>query len=293
MSVLAQAQEQLQAACGAAWTRLLREFTAAHHAAFRQAVAAVAQLDALQALAVVASSPGYCRPQVGCCWLVLTPPQNERLHASDALLQADSFACFSCARKRACTPFVASKFWSRLLETGAVWRPPLAKLLPRIGTGMGWGSCQQDILLLLLLPLCGTSFASIYEQFVEEGEPQQLTITEGKHPMLDLALDGTAVANSLNLTWDVTRAAIITGCVCDVVWCTTEQAGRGGRRGGASAPYGDIVATSTGARQREWGREGNVGEGRSSQERVTADTPLHVLIPPPTHTGQTWEARVC
>ena len=64
MAALAQAQEQLQAACGAAWTRLLHDFTAAHHAAFRQAVVAVAQLDALHALAVVASSPGYCRPEV-------------------------------------------------------------------------------------------------------------------------------------------------------------------------------------------------------------------------------------
>lgn len=67
MAALAQAQEHLQSACGAAWTQLLQDFTAAHHAAFRQAVAAVAQLDALHALAVVAMSPGYCRPQVGRC----------------------------------------------------------------------------------------------------------------------------------------------------------------------------------------------------------------------------------
>lgn len=64
MAALARAQEQLQAACASAWSQLLRDFTAAHHTAFRAAVAAVAQLDALYALAVVASSPGYCRPQV-------------------------------------------------------------------------------------------------------------------------------------------------------------------------------------------------------------------------------------
>jgi DNA mismatch repair ATPase MutS len=64
MAALARAQEQLQAACGVAWVQLLRDFTAAHHAAFRAAVAAVAQLDALHGLAVVASGPGYCRPQV-------------------------------------------------------------------------------------------------------------------------------------------------------------------------------------------------------------------------------------
>jgi DNA mismatch repair protein MSH3 len=65
MAALARAQEQLQAACAAAWSQLLRGFTAAHYPAFRAAVAAVAQLDALYALARVASSPGYCRPQVG------------------------------------------------------------------------------------------------------------------------------------------------------------------------------------------------------------------------------------
>jgi hypothetical protein len=64
MAALARAQEQLQAACAAAWSQALRDFTASHHAAFRAAVDAVAQLDALHALAVVASSPGYCRPQV-------------------------------------------------------------------------------------------------------------------------------------------------------------------------------------------------------------------------------------
>lgn len=64
MAALARAQEQLQAACAAAWSQALRGFTAAHHAAFRAAVDAVAQLDALHSLALVASSPGYCRPQV-------------------------------------------------------------------------------------------------------------------------------------------------------------------------------------------------------------------------------------
>jgi len=50
-------------------------------------------------------------------------------------------------------------------------------------------------------------------QFVDEGQPQQLVIKEGKHPMLDLMMDGSAVANDLELRWDGTRAAIITGWV--------------------------------------------------------------------------------
>lgn len=64
MAALARAQEHLQTACGAAWTQLLQDFTAARHSAFREAVAAMAQLDALHSLAVVASKQGYCRPQV-------------------------------------------------------------------------------------------------------------------------------------------------------------------------------------------------------------------------------------
>jgi DNA mismatch repair ATPase MutS len=48
-------------------------------------------------------------------------------------------------------------------------------------------------------------------QFVDESEPQRLEIVEGKHPMLDLALDGAAVSNSLYLSWQGTRAAVITG----------------------------------------------------------------------------------
>lgn len=48
-------------------------------------------------------------------------------------------------------------------------------------------------------------------QFVDEDQPQQLNITDGKHPMLDLSLEGAAVPNSLELRWDATRAAIITG----------------------------------------------------------------------------------
>jgi hypothetical protein len=76
MAALARAQEQLQAACGAAWAALLRDFTSAHHAAFREAAAAVAQLDALHSLALVAASPGYCRPKVwawawACVWVWL------------------------------------------------------------------------------------------------------------------------------------------------------------------------------------------------------------------------------
>jgi DNA mismatch repair ATPase MutS len=52
---------------------------------------------------------------------------------------------------------------------------------------------------------------SLVPQFVGEDEPQQLTITEGKHPMLDLVLDGAAVPNSLALHSDGVRAAVITG----------------------------------------------------------------------------------
>lgn len=59
-------------------------------------------------------------------------------------------------------------------------------------------ACLQNMLLLLL-------------QFVDEGEPQQLCVVEGKHPMLDMALEGGAVANSIDLRWDATRAAVITG----------------------------------------------------------------------------------
>eukprot|EP00775_Hariotina_reticulata_P004121 gene4121-4367_t len=45
----------------------------------------------------------------------------------------------------------------------------------------------------------------------EGGRPQQLVISDGKHPMLDLALDGRAVGNSIDLRWDGVRAAVVTG----------------------------------------------------------------------------------
>jgi DNA mismatch repair ATPase MutS len=48
-------------------------------------------------------------------------------------------------------------------------------------------------------------------QFVDEDEPQQLCVVDGKHPMLDMSLDGAAVPNSIHLSWDSTRAAVITG----------------------------------------------------------------------------------
>lgn len=47
--------------------------------------------------------------------------------------------------------------------------------------------------------------------FLPDDQPQQIVITDGKHPMLDLALDGAAVGNSLELRWDGVRAAVITG----------------------------------------------------------------------------------
>lgn len=62
MTRLAIAQEQHRAACRAAWASFLSEFGATHHAACRRAVAALAQLDALCALAAVSRSPGYSRP---------------------------------------------------------------------------------------------------------------------------------------------------------------------------------------------------------------------------------------
>lgn len=61
MAALARAQETRAATCSAAWTALLARFSRAHYAACRQAVAAVAQLDALGALATLAASDGYCR----------------------------------------------------------------------------------------------------------------------------------------------------------------------------------------------------------------------------------------
>lgn len=64
--------------------------------------------------------------------------------------------------------------------------------------------------MLMSACFCATTPAC-HMQFVEEDQPQQLLITEGKHPMLDVALDGAAVANSLHLQWGATRAAIITG----------------------------------------------------------------------------------
>lgn len=53
-------------------------------------------------------------------------------------------------------------------------------------------------------------------QFVGAEQPQQLTIQDGKHPMLDAALDGGAVPNSLALSADKLRAAVITGWVSQV-----------------------------------------------------------------------------
>eukprot|EP00879_Flechtneria_rotunda_P029922 GHRR01032389.1.p1 GENE.GHRR01032389.1~~GHRR01032389.1.p1 ORF type:complete len:502 (+),score=204.36 GHRR01032389.1:576-2081(+) len=110
MAALARAQEHLAAATTVAWQQLLADFSAQHHAACREAVSAVAQLDALLSLAQLAATPDYCRPQ-----------------------------------------------------------------------------------------------------FVEDDQPAQLVISDGKHPMLDLALDGRAVPNSLELRWDGVRAAVITG----------------------------------------------------------------------------------
>jgi DNA mismatch repair protein MSH3 len=48
-------------------------------------------------------------------------------------------------------------------------------------------------------------------QFLDDSQPQQLLLVDGKHPMLDLALDGAAVGNTLELKWDGVRAAVVTG----------------------------------------------------------------------------------
>jgi DNA mismatch repair protein MSH3 len=48
-------------------------------------------------------------------------------------------------------------------------------------------------------------------QFLDNSQPQQLLLVDGKHPMLDLALDGAAVGNTLELRWDGVRAAVVTG----------------------------------------------------------------------------------
>jgi len=55
---------------------------------------------------------------------------------------------------------------------------------------------------------CRPEFAPSLE---EGGEPQHLVLHDGKHPMLDLALDGRAVGNSIKLQWDGIRAAVVTG----------------------------------------------------------------------------------
>lgn len=52
-----------QATCSTAWTRYLGRVSQ-HHALLWQATTAIAQLDALQSLAAVAGSEGYCRPQL-------------------------------------------------------------------------------------------------------------------------------------------------------------------------------------------------------------------------------------
>ncbi|KAL4431011.1 hypothetical protein ABPG75_006267 [Micractinium tetrahymenae] len=57
------AKEHLQAACTAAWRQFLAAF-ADQYLPFRAAVQAVAALDCLASLCRVASTPGYCRPQL-------------------------------------------------------------------------------------------------------------------------------------------------------------------------------------------------------------------------------------
>lgn len=46
---------------------------------------------------------------------------------------------------------------------------------------------------------------------VEEGEAPRLVIRGGRHPTLDLQLQGGAVPNDVELRWDGRRAAIVTG----------------------------------------------------------------------------------
>ncbi|KAJ1723512.1 Mismatch repair protein msh3 [Coemansia erecta] len=58
-----QCREALQLAAAQAYTDFLAQISA-HHVALRQLVAALATFDALTALATLAASPGYCRPQM-------------------------------------------------------------------------------------------------------------------------------------------------------------------------------------------------------------------------------------
>ena len=48
-------------------------------------------------------------------------------------------------------------------------------------------------------------------RFAEEGEAPRLVVVRGRHPTLDLALQGGAVPNDVHLSWDGRRGAIVTG----------------------------------------------------------------------------------
>jgi hypothetical protein len=60
MHQLDMARELLQAACATAWSDFLGDFGASYSRC-KEAVAALAHLDALQALAMLSQTPGYCR----------------------------------------------------------------------------------------------------------------------------------------------------------------------------------------------------------------------------------------
>jgi hypothetical protein len=60
MHQLDMARELLQAACATAWSDFLGDFGASYSRC-KEAVAALAHLDALQALATLSQTPGYCR----------------------------------------------------------------------------------------------------------------------------------------------------------------------------------------------------------------------------------------
>lgn len=47
--------------------------------------------------------------------------------------------------------------------------------------------------------------------FADDGAAPRLVVRRGRHPTLDLALQGGAVPNDVELRWDGTRGAIVTG----------------------------------------------------------------------------------
>jgi DNA mismatch repair ATPase MutS len=175
----------------------------------REAVAAVAQLDALQSLASLAALPGYCRHPYAVTFMSLQ--KSYFSHAALALCCREAVAAVAqLDALQSLASLAASPGYCRHIYLNRqVYKFHLLLLFWRLCREAVAAVAQLDALQSLASLAASPGYCRPH--FLDDSQPQQLLLVDGKHPMLDLALDGAAVGNRLELKWDGVRAAVVTG----------------------------------------------------------------------------------